>query len=235
MICISIKNSNREKAFEIYKEKNGRIKLIDISKMLEEKSCNISRWKKIDRWDYRLGINKKVGAPAGNQNALGHEGGAPVNNQNARTHGFFSKLLPARTYEIVKYIEKDGGNSLNILWNSIVVQYAKILDSFKITHVKNKKDHTTDIKKNGNKIKEYEIQHSWDKVTNAMKAEATAFKALSKMIKDYEELLHKNWDLATEEQKNRIENIKARTNKLTGNDLEIEDIEEIEAEIYGSN
>ncbi|EJA6802741.1 hypothetical protein MWV93_003644, partial [Clostridioides difficile] len=70
---------------------------------------------------------------------------------------------------------------------------------------------------------------------NAMKAEATAFKALSKMIKDYEELLHKNWDLATEEQKNRIENIKARTNKLTGNDLEIEDIEEIEAEIYGSN
>ncbi|MGX8128447.1 phage terminase small subunit [Clostridioides difficile] len=235
MICISIENSNREKAFEIYKDKNGKIKLIDIAKTLDEKSCNISRWKKVDKWDCKLGINKKVGAPTGNQNALGNEGGAPAKNQNARTHGFFSKLLPARTYEIVKYIEKDGGNSLDILWNSIVVQYAKILDSFKITHVKNKKDHTTDIKKNSNKIKEYEIQHSWDKVTSAMKAEATAFKALSKMIKDYDELLHKNWDLATEEQRTRIENMKARTNKLTGDNLEIEDIEEAEAEMYGSN
>ncbi|UWD43278.1 phage terminase small subunit (plasmid) [Clostridioides difficile] len=235
MICISIENSNRGKAFEIYKEKNGKIKLVDIAKTLDEKSCNISRWKKVDRWDYKLGINKKVGAPAGNQNALGHEGGAPAGNQNARTHGFLSKHLPADTYKIVKYIEKDGCNSLDILWNSIVIQYANILKSFKTTHVKNKKDHTVDIVKSGDKFKEYQVQHSWDKVTNAMKAQATAFKTLTKMIKDYEELLHKNWELATEEQKSRIEQIKAKTNKLTGNDLEIEDIEDIEAEIYDSN
>lgn len=235
MICISIENSNREKAFEIYKEKNGKIKLVDIAKTLCEKSCNISRWKKIDRWDYKLGINKKVGAPVGNQNALGNEGGAPVGNQNARVHGFLSKYLNARTYKIIKYIEKDGGNSLDILWNSIVIQYAKIIDSFKITHVKNQKDHTIDVVKDGEKFKECEVQHSWDKVASAMKAEATAFNVLSRMIKDYEELLHKNWDLATEEQKSRIESIKAKTNKLTGNDLEIEDIEEIEEEIYGSN
>lgn len=39
-------------------------------------------------------------------------------------------------------------------------------------------------------------------------------------------------DLATEEQKARISHIKARTDKLTGNNAEIEDMDEIEGEIY---
>ena len=41
-------------------------------------------------------------------------------------------------------------------------------------------------------------------------------------------------DLATEEQRTRIAQIKAQTDKLTGNNQEIEDMEEIEDEIYGS-
>lgn len=39
-------------------------------------------------------------------------------------------------------------------------------------------------------------------------------------------------DLANEEQKARISHIKARTDKLTGNNAEIEDMDEIEGEIY---
>ena len=39
-------------------------------------------------------------------------------------------------------------------------------------------------------------------------------------------------DLASEEQKARISHIKARTDKLTGNNAEIEDMDEIEGEIY---
>lgn len=38
---------------------------------------------------------------------------------------------------------------------------------------------------------------------------------LNKMINDYEVLIHKNWDLATEEQKTRIEVLK---NKISQND-----------------
>lgn len=40
-------------------------------------------------------------------------------------------------------------------------------------------------------------------------------------------------DLATEEQKARVAQIKAQTDKLTGNNQEVEDLEEIEREIYG--
>ena len=53
------------------------------------------------------------------------------------------------------------------------------------------------------------------------------------MIKQYDELLHRNWDLASEEQRTRIAHMKAQTDKLTGNNQEIEDMDEIEGEIYG--
>ena len=42
-------------------------------------------------------------------------------------------------------------------------------------------------------------------------------------------------DLATEEQKARIAHMKARTDKLTGNNAEIEDLDEIESDIYGAD
>ena len=41
-------------------------------------------------------------------------------------------------------------------------------------------------------------------------------KTLNSMVNDYEELLHKNWDLATEEQKLRIEKLKLDISKITG-------------------
>ena len=42
-------------------------------------------------------------------------------------------------------------------------------------------------------------------------------------------------DLATEEQRARIAQLKAQTDKLTGNNQEIEDLEEIEGDIYGTS
>lgn len=42
-------------------------------------------------------------------------------------------------------------------------------------------------------------------------------------------------DLATEEQRARIAQVKAQTDKLTGNNQEIEDLEEIEGDIYGTS
>ena len=80
----------------------------------------------------------------------------------------------------------------------------------------------------------WEVQQAWDKQANFLSAQARAQKTLEGMINRYEDLLHKNWDLATEEQKARIAQIKAQTDKLTGNNQEIEDMEDIEGEIYGS-
>lgn len=42
-------------------------------------------------------------------------------------------------------------------------------------------------------------------------------------------------DMATEEQRARIAQVKAQTDKLTGNNQEIEDLEEIEGDIYGTS
>lgn len=46
--------------------------------------------------------------------------------------------------------------------------------------------------------------------------------------------LAEHMDLASEEQRTRIEHLKAQTDKLTGNNQEIEDMDEIEGEIYGN-
>lgn len=45
--------------------------------------------------------------------------------------------------------------------------------------------------------------------------------------------LSDHMDLATDEQRARIDHVKAQTDKLTGNNQEIEDMDEIESDIYG--
>lgn len=47
--------------------------------------------------------------------------------------------------------------------------------------------------------------------------------------------LSDHMDMATEEQKAKIAQMKAQTDKLTGNNQEIEDLDDIEGEIYGSS
>lgn len=47
--------------------------------------------------------------------------------------------------------------------------------------------------------------------------------------------LSDHMDMGTEEQKAKIAQMKAQTDKLTGNNQEIEDLDEIEGEIYGSS
>ncbi len=43
-----------------------------------------------------------------------------------------------------------------------------------------------------------------------MSAQSRAMKTLEGMIKQYDEMLHKDWQLATDEQKARIANLKAK-------------------------
>ena len=57
----------------------------------------------------------------------------------------------------------------------------------------------------------WEVQQAWDKQNDFMKAQARAQGELRAMIKQYDEMLHRNWELATEEQRLRIEIMKAKT------------------------
>lgn len=169
---------------------------------------------------------RKRGGQPGNKNATG-----PPGNKNAEKHGFFSKYLPEETLSIIQEMPK---NPLDVLWDQIQIAYAAIIRAQKIMYVSDQNDKTKEMTLDGSEATGYDVQQAWDKQANFLSAQARAQKTLEGMINRYEDLLHKNWDLATEEQKARIAQIKAQTDKLTGNNQEIEDMEDIEGEIYGS-
>ena len=161
---------------------------------------------------------RKQGGQPGNKNAVGS--GAPEQNKNAEKHGFFSKYLPEETLSIIQEMPKDP---LDVLWDQIQIAYAAIIRAQKIMYVRDQEDVTTTkiAESFGDTSSEkWEVQQAWDKQANFLAAQARAQKTLEGMINRYEDLLHKNWDLATEEQRARIEQIKANTDRLKsgGND-----------------
>ncbi|MDE7425060.1 MAG: terminase [Lachnospiraceae bacterium] len=214
-------------AEKLYRE---GMKLVDIAKKIGVPDSTVRRWKSTQKWDAgkneqgkkketersdkrKPNARKSKGAPKGNKNAVGHAPSVPVKNKNAETHGFFSKYLPEETFSIIQEISKK--DPLDILWENIEIAYAAIVRAQRISYVKNNKDNTI-IKsgyKNGNVIGEdYLVQTAIDKQSKFMQAQARAQGELRSLIKQYDEMLHKNWELATEEQKARIAALKAKTN-----------------------
>ena len=155
---------------------------------------------------------RKRGAPPGNKNAVGH--GAPKGNKNAEKYGFFSKYLPEETVSIIEDMPTDP---LDILWSQIQISYANLIRAQQIMYVRDRDDKTIEKveEKDGNVIGEkWEVQQAWDKQGNFLSSQAKAMTSLRGDIKQYDEMLHKRWDIATEEQKARIEQIRANTEKL---------------------
>lgn len=192
-------------------------KLVDIAKELNLPASTIRRWKSSYKWDTEHSDNqnershKHRGGQPGNKNALGD--GAPLKNKNAEKHGFFSKYLPEETFAIVEEIEKK--NPIDILWENIQIAYAAIVRAQSIMYVADKDDKTIEKvgESQGKVISEkWEVQQAWDKQANFLKAQARAQSELRSLIKQYDEMLHKNWDDVTEEQKARIAVLKAKAN-----------------------
>jgi len=85
------------------------------------------------------------------------------------------------------------------------------------------------------KEERWEIQQAWDKHASFMSAQSRQQKTLESLIKQYDELLHKNWELATDEQKARIAQIRAQTDKLKGTESkeELQKLDKVLEEIKG--
>lgn len=196
------------------------MKLKDIASRLEVPEGTVRRWKNTYKWnsersDKKANVRKR-GGQIGNKNAVGGNQSAPLRNHNAEKYGFFSKYLPEETVSIIKEMPKDP---LDILWDQIQIAYAAIIRAQKIMYVKDREDKTVEKveEKDGNVIGErWEVQQAWDKQSNFLQAQARAQKTLESMINKYDDLLHKNWELATEEQRARIERIKADTERIKG-------------------
>ena len=220
------------KAEDMYKQ---GMKLVEIASQLNLPEGTVRRWKHTYKWDNERSdkkserSHKKPGAPKGNKNAVGH--GAPKGNQNAVKHGLFSRYLPEDTREI--FYSLDSADPLDLLWDQIKLAYTAIMRAQQIMHVRDQEDMTKETIGSFDTGYTYSVQQAWDKQASFLQAQAKAQKELTTMIKQYEELLHKNWDLATKEQKARIAQMRAQTQKITGEGMEVEDMSEIEAEIYG--
>ncbi|HBF0943708.1 TPA: hypothetical protein KOD20_003848 [Clostridioides difficile] len=163
-------------------------------------------------------INKR-GAPFSNKNSVGH--GAPKENKNAEKFGFFSKYLPEETQDLINEIKNK--DKFDILWEQITIQYAAIIRAQKIMYVKGKEEMVKELKKhesteNGEKI-EYEFQFAWDRQASFLNAQSRAMSELRSLIKQYDEMIHKDWNLATEEQKTRVEKLKCEVDNLSKDDI----------------
>lgn len=140
-----------------------------------------------------------------------NKGGAPEKNTNAIKHGLFSKYLPAETLELVGNIEMMS--PLDILWENICLKYAAIIRSQKIMYVKDDKDVTKRITMDGAEATAYQYIEAYDKQATFLMAQSRAMGTLMNLIKQYEEMC--NSELATEEQKLRIEKLKTEITKAT--------------------
>ena len=208
------RDPNRDKAFEIYLENNGNIELIEIAERLGVSAGTVRGWKSKDKWDPKIkGTFQKKntersknprGAPKGSKNALGH--GAPKGNTNALKHGLFAKYLPQEVYEIAQ--ELSDKQPIDILWENITLTYANLLHAQRILFVQDVEDSNTFVTSEGKAGVGYEHHTAWDKQGKALAAIARAQSELKGMIKTYDELTRS--PLVTEEQRLRIDNLKAQ-------------------------
>ena len=212
---------NYELAYEDYRK---GMKYKEIAEKYGVTLNTVKSWKTRYRWskDPKKGVHTKSekvctqkGGQPGNRNAAGHGGTGPPKNKNAEKHGFYSRWLPAETLEIMEGMPTDP---LDILWDQIQIAYTAIIRAQQIMYVRDRDDKSTTRiqRKKGEMVKEerWEIQQAWDKHASFMSAQSRQQKTLESLVKQYDELLHKNWELATDEQKARIDQIRAQTDRI---------------------
>ncbi|WAA10319.1 phage terminase small subunit [Fervidibacillus albus] len=211
---------NRLKALKIWLQSGRQKKPKEIAEELGISSSQVRKWKCIDKWEEIPDNYPKRGAPYRNKNAVGNKGGgAPKGNQNAAKHGLFKKWLPDDDEYLEIYeAARDGMSTLDILWEEILVMFTNFIRAQRIMYVKDHEDMTKVIKKQKrysddkatSEEIEYDIQHAWDKQARALTSQAAAMAALSRKIKQYEELIRTlPPEEVKEEHRLRIQKIKA--------------------------
>lgn len=115
------RSPNRDRAYELWKERGGKIANREIAAALGEDEKKIAVWKQRDKWSVVQqsesvvqqkkdccttrkpkkkrggqpgnGNAKGHGAPLGNKNAVGNRGGAPPGNKNALISGKYERIF----------------------------------------------------------------------------------------------------------------------------------------------
>lgn len=107
------RSPNRDKAYEIYQQRGGKISNREIASILGEDEKVIAVWKSRDKWNVvqqssESCTTKKKGGQPGNRNAVGHGGTGPPGNKNAVKHGaheqIYLEALPAEERSLFESI-----------------------------------------------------------------------------------------------------------------------------------
>lgn len=231
------RSPNRDKAFEMWRDSNGSMQLVEIAVHLGVKDSLVRKWKNQDKWEEQLNGNVtngkgnvtiKKGAPKGNKNAVGNSGGAaPKGNSNAVTHGFFRRIFPDDE-ETLAIVDEIGMKSpIDMIWENIVIQYTAIARAQKLMFVRDQDDMTKELKKEKNVSSEkmdtteveYEIQFAWDKHANFLQAQSRAMVALQGLIKQFDDMAHIDDErrLKLGQMRLGIKKTEAEIGKLAGN------------------
>jgi len=216
------RNPNRDKAFQLWKESDGSRLLKDIAEELGVTANTIRKWKANDKWDEEFKGSAPIekgsapirGAPKGNKNAVGNSGGAPARNQNAKTHGFYSKHMPAEAFEIMQDIQEFS--PVDLLWEQIQIQFTAIVRAQKIMFVENKDEMIKELKKKKSVVsdsadieeEEYEFQFAWDRHATFLNAQSRAMSELRGLIKQFDNIAHE-----TDERRLKLEQMRLNIEK----------------------
>lgn len=216
------RNPNRDKAFQLWKESDGSRLLKDIAEELGVTANTIRKWKANDKWDEEFKGSAPIekgsapirGAPKGNKNAVGNSGGAPARNQNAKTHGFYSKHMPAEAFEIMQDIQEFS--PVDLLWEQIQIQFTAIVRAQKIMFVESKDEMIKELKKKKSVVsdsadieeEEYEFQFAWDRHATFLNAQSRAMSELRGLIKQFDNIAHE-----TDERRLKLEQMRLNIEK----------------------
>lgn len=211
------RSPNRDKAFEIFKEHGGSITNRAIAEILQEDEKKVAVWKSRDKWanvvqqSKQSCTTKHKGGQPGNKNATG-----PPGNKHAEKFGFFSKYLPPETKEIFDAVQ--DADPIDLLWHQIQIQYAAIVRAQRIMYVEDQEDSTKVTSMESADSEAYMVQMAWDKQASFLQAQSRAMRTLQGLFKQYDELLKS--DLATDEQKARIDRLRAEIAKVEAENKE---------------
>lgn len=196
----------------------------EVSKRFKIGISTIKRWASKEKWTQKKDTKKETKTKRKLSNVcLGK-----LQNTNAVKHGLFAKYLPAETLELVGAIETMS--PLDILWENICLKYAAIIRSQKIMYVKDADDFTERVVAEG-KGMAYQYNEAYDKQATFLMAQSRAMGTLMNLIKQYEEMC--NSELATEEQKLRIEKLKKEINNGADDKITIEQKNNIDINLSG--
>lgn len=208
------------------------MKYKDIAEKYSVSINTVKSWKKRYGWNRERGApkekgvhTKRRGAPKGNINAKGNPGGsAPKGNQNAKTHGFFSKFLPAETLEIMESMNERS--AADLIWDQIQIQYAAIIRAQKVMWVNSADDHLKEESGSswgeGGSSESFKIAFAYEQYYSFLTAQSRAMSELRSLIKQFNELAHEDDErrLKLEQMRLGIEKTKAEVDRLTNADKE---------------